>query len=97
VPIVLYHHERFDGAGYPHALAGSSIPELARLLAVADVYDALVSSRPYRPGWELELALDTIRSSAGTHFDPMMVELFFAVMESEGDGARFALGSLVNA
>jgi putative nucleotidyltransferase with HDIG domain len=91
VPIVLHHHERFDGAGYPHGLKGEGIPRLARLLAVADVYDALVSSRPYRAGWDHELALETIRDSSGTHFDPAMVDLFFQVIESEGDAARFAL------
>jgi HD-GYP domain-containing protein (c-di-GMP phosphodiesterase class II) len=93
IPIVRSHHERFDGGGYPQRLAGEEIPLLARLLAVADVYDALVSSRPYRPGWNHEEALATIRAGSGTHFDPRMVEAFFDVMEQEGDAARFSLST----
>lgn len=96
IPIVRHHHEKFDGTGYPDGLRGEGIPYLARLLAVADVYDALVSSRPYRPGWSYEAALDTIRETSGSHFDPVMVETFLDVMAREGDGARFAL-SLVEA
>ena len=91
IPVVLSHHERFDGGGYPQGLAGEKIPMLARLLAVADVYDALVSSRPYRPGWKHDEALANIRAGRGSHFDPVMVDAFFGVMETEGDAARFSL------
>ena len=91
IPIVLSHHERFDGGGYPQGLAGEKIPVLARLLAVADVYDALVSSRPYRPGWKHDEALANIRAGRGSHFDPVMVDAFFGVMDTEGDAARFSL------
>ena len=91
IPIVRSHHERFDGRGYPQGLAGEDIPILARLLAVADVYDALVSSRPYRPGWKHDQALDTIRTASGSQFDPRMVAAFFEVMQYEGDAARFSL------
>ncbi len=94
IPIVLYHHERVDGAGYPEQLKGGDIPFLARLLAVADVYDALVSNRPYRPGWSPHLAVDTIRGLAGAHFDPVMVTAFLGVMGAEGDAARFAIDPL---
>jgi len=97
VPIVLYHHERVDGAGYPEHLKGGDIPFLPRLLAVADVYDALVSDRPYRPGWSTTLAIDTIRGLAGAHFDPAMVDAFLGVMAVEGDGARFAIDPLAYA
>jgi putative nucleotidyltransferase with HDIG domain len=79
IPIVLYHHERFDGSGYPHGLRGNAIPSLARLVAVADVYDALVSDRPYREGWAPERAAALIQESAGTHFDPIMADAFAAV------------------
>jgi putative nucleotidyltransferase with HDIG domain len=79
LPVVLYHHERFDGKGYPRGLCGNAIPTLARLVAVADVYDALVSDRPYREGWAPERALAHILDSAGTHFDPVMADAFAAV------------------
>ncbi len=91
IPIVRYHHEKMDGTGYPDGLRGSAIPHGARLLAVADVYDALVSSRPYRPGWSFPYALDTIRIASGSHFDPVMVAAFLDVMKDEGDEARFSL------
>ena len=91
IPIVRYHHEKFDGTGYPDGLRGEEIPHGARLLAVSDVYDALVSSRPYRPGWSYPYALDTIRTAAGSHFDPVMVDAFLDVMAREGDAARFSL------
>lgn len=79
LPIVLYHHERFDGKGYPRGLRGDAIPRLARLVAVVDVYDALVSDRPYREGWLPERALEHIQSNAGTHFDPVMAHAFAGV------------------
>ncbi|MDA1080971.1 MAG: HD domain-containing protein [Gemmatimonadetes bacterium] len=90
VPIVLYHHERLDGAGYPAGLKGSNIPYLARLLSVADVYDALVSDRPYRIGVQTALAVEMIVADAGAGFEPAMVDAFVAVMADEGDEARFA-------
>lgn len=76
IPIVLYHHERFDGTGYPSGLRGDAIPSLARLVAVADVYDALVSDRPYREGWAPERAVAHILEKAGSHFDPVMAHAF---------------------
>lgn len=79
IPIVLYHHERFDGSGYPRGLRGDAIPSLARLVAVADVYDALVSDRPYRAGWLPERAVAHIREMAGAHFDPVMAQAFAVV------------------
>ncbi len=89
IPIVLHHHEKFDGRGYPDGLRGESIPYLARLVAVADVYDALVSNRPYRPGWEHAAVLAHMRVEAGVHFDPEIVEAFLVVMDHFGDQARF--------
>ncbi|HUU35184.1 MAG TPA: HD domain-containing phosphohydrolase [Vicinamibacterales bacterium] len=80
LPIVLEHHERFDGQGYPDGKAGEGIHRLARVLAVADVYDALVSDRPYRPGLGATVAIDHIRTNAGTHFDPVVVEAFLRVV-----------------
>ena len=81
LPIILYHHERWDGLGYPEGLKGLEIPRLARLLAVADVYDAMVSARPYRNGMDPQSALDEIRSCSGTQFDPEMAAALLRVME----------------
>jgi putative nucleotidyltransferase with HDIG domain len=78
VPGVLYHHERWDGAGYPTGLMGSAIPLLVRILAVADVFDALTSDRPYRKGLGFDAATATIRSEAGRQFDPDVVTAFLA-------------------
>ena len=74
LPIVLYHHERWNGSGYPEGLKGTDIPRLARLVAVADVFDAMVSARPYRPALDPDTVLVHIRSGAGVDFDPEMVE-----------------------
>jgi len=75
--IALNHHERFDGTGYPHGIAGKDIPLVARIVAVADVYDALVSSRPYKKPWTEADAQDYLEKNAGTQFDPICVEAFF--------------------
>lgn len=74
--IALHHHERWDGRGYPHGLAGEDIPLAARVVAVADVYDALTSDRVYRPGMAGSKALAIIRQGRGNHFDPRLVDLF---------------------
>jgi putative nucleotidyltransferase with HDIG domain len=79
IPIVFQHHERFDGKGYPNGLSGESISLHARILAVADVVDALVSDRPYRPGWSREKVLVYTRENAGQEFDPEVVEAFFRI------------------
>ena len=76
IPIVRHHHERFDGSGYPDRLAGRAIPYLARVLTVADVYDALVSDRPYRGGWAHQEAVDYIAKRVGMEFDPEIVAAF---------------------
>jgi len=81
------HHERWDGTGYPRGLKGDQIPLAARLFAVADVWDALQSDRPYRARWPREQALEYIRSQAGKHFDPEVVELFLKVIGAEADTA----------
>lgn len=77
--IARYHHEHWDGNGYPHSLAGEEIPLCARIVAIADVYDALRSSRPYKEPWSHEGAAAIIREGAGTHFDPALVEAFEAL------------------
>jgi HD-GYP domain-containing protein (c-di-GMP phosphodiesterase class II) len=73
LPGVLYHHERFDGKGYPHGLVGEKIPFLARLLAVADGFDAMNSGRPYRPALDQAVVLEELKQRAGTHWDPQIV------------------------
>lgn len=70
------HHERFDGTGYPLGLRGDQIPLEGRITALADVFDALMSSRSYKESWSFDRALDEIRSASGTHFDPQVVEAF---------------------
>jgi putative nucleotidyltransferase with HDIG domain len=70
------HHERYDGAGYPGGLKAEQIPLAARLIAVADAFDAMTSNRPYRPAMPIEAALDQIRRNAGTQFDPTVTEAF---------------------
>jgi GAF domain-containing protein len=81
LPRCQYHHEKWDGTGYPEGLKGEDIPRIARVMAVADVYDALTSSRPYRQAWSHERAIATIRQDSGTHFDPAVVEAFLEVIE----------------
>ncbi len=75
--IALTHHEKWDGSGYPDGLSGEHIPLCGRIVAVADVFDALMSSRPYKPAWPLEQTLAFIRDNAGRHFDPMLVNCLF--------------------
>jgi PAS domain S-box-containing protein len=74
--IALGHHEWWDGSGYPQGLAGEQIPLAARIVALADVFDALTHDRPYKPAWALEAALDEIASLSGRQFDPAVVEAF---------------------
>lgn len=75
--IALNHHEKFDGMGYPSGLKGQEIPLVARIVAVADVFDALVSERPYKQAWPAHQALDYIKQQSGHHFDPQCVSAFF--------------------
>lgn len=76
--IAYYHHERWDGTGYPEGLKGEEIPLSARIVAVVDVFDALVSERPYKMAFSLEKAFAIIESEKGVHFDPKVVDVFFA-------------------
>ncbi|MCR5813946.1 MAG: HD domain-containing protein [Desulfovibrio sp.] len=79
--LTTYHHERWSGGGYPEGLAGEAIPLSARIMAVADVFDALVSNRAYKKGFPLEKAFQIIREESGTHFDPKIVTAFFAAQD----------------
>ncbi len=81
IPGVCYHHERYDGRGYPEGLEGREIPEFGRIIAVADAFDAMTSDRPYRKGMPVEKALQIIRDGAGTQWDPEYANLFVTHME----------------
>jgi HD-GYP domain-containing protein (c-di-GMP phosphodiesterase class II) len=78
LPYVLFHHERWDGTGYPSGRAHEQIPSGARILAVADAFDAMISHRPYRHAMPLHRALAEVRACAGTQFDPAVVRAFLA-------------------
>ena len=79
-----YHHERWDGKGYPYGLAKTNIPLQGRIMAVADVYDALVTERPYKKAFPEQVAVDIILDGSGSHFDPHIVDIFTEVKEDFG-------------
>jgi len=80
--IAYSHHEKYDGSGYPEGLAGGEIPLYGRITAIADVFDALTSIRPYKRAWSFEEALELIRSESGKHFDPVLVDIFVTNIET---------------
>lgn len=97
--IALGHHEKFDGSGYPQGLKGEAIPIFSRIVAVADVFDALSSDRPYKRAWPLEAAVEYLRAKRGSHFDPRCVDAFLAAwpqvlairarfQDAQGDGQK---------
>jgi ribonuclease P protein subunit RPR2 len=77
--VVRFHHEHWDGSGYPDGLSGEEIPLVARVFAVADVLDALTTDRPYRPASPLSVAREMIVAESGTHFDPRVVDAFQSI------------------
>ncbi|MDC5850906.1 two-component system response regulator [Vibrio europaeus] len=79
--IALYHHEKWDGSGYPHGLKGEDIPLSARIVAIADVFDALTSERPYKKAWPIEKATALLEEEAGSHFDPTLVPIFLQQLD----------------
>jgi putative two-component system response regulator len=76
--IALYHHEKWDGTGYPSGIAGEAIPFVARIVAIVDVFDALIHKRVYKEAFPLGEALDIIRSERGRHFDPTLADMFLS-------------------
>lgn len=88
--IVLHHHERFDGTGYPQGLSGEEIPIISRIVSVADCYSAMVSNRPYRGKRSPEEAASELKAYSGTQFDPQVVVAFLAVLEGESEQYRRA-------
>jgi len=94
--IARYHHERFDGTGYPEGLSGTDIPLAARIVAVADVFDALISVRPYKPAYPPPDAVMMIEIESGRHFDPVIVDAFLACVDGDLErslGIRFDTAS----
>lgn len=89
LPAVLHHHEQWDGGGYPHGLAGEQIPELARIIAVADAHDAMTSNRPYRCGLPLGRVHRIFQQGKGTHWEPRVVSAYFDVLD------RLLLGAVL--
>lgn len=83
--VALYHHERFDGSGYPYKLKGYEIPVAARIMAIADVFDALVSVRCYKQAFEFDEALQIIKDGAGKQFDPFLAEAFLSLRNELAD------------
>jgi putative two-component system response regulator len=78
--IARYHHEKWDGSGYPLGLSGEDIPEAARIIAIADVFDALTTKRPYKEPWSLEETVKVMQENSGSHFDPRLLALFLGIM-----------------
>ena len=79
--IILYHHEKVDGSGYPYGLKGDEIPYITRIFTVADVFDALTSNRPYKKSFSLEESMKIIRDDARTHFDKEIIDVFEEIYE----------------
>ena len=78
--VALRHHEKWDGSGYPDGLAGNAIPESARIVAIADVFDALTMRRPYKEPWPIDRVVGAIREGVGSHFDPRLAEAFLSIL-----------------
>lgn len=88
--MVKYHHERWDGKGYPEALAGEEIPLGARIIAVADTYQAMTSDRPYRKGLATEIAMAELRRFSGSQFDPVLIETFCSIQDTFGKKTEYS-------
>jgi diguanylate cyclase (GGDEF)-like protein len=86
IPSIFYHHERWDGKGYPNGIKGEEIPIGARIIAIADVYQALTSDRPYRKAHSKKTAIKIIKDSSGTQFDPRIVDIFLKILQEEKGG-----------
>jgi HD-GYP domain-containing protein (c-di-GMP phosphodiesterase class II) len=83
IPAVIGHHERYDGRGYPRRIAGRDIPLAARILCIADSFDAMVSKRSYKSSMSVDFAINELEKGAGTQFDPSIVNLFLVMLEKD--------------
>lgn len=88
IPGIKYHHERWDGLGYPEGLKGEEIPLYARMILIADTYDAMTSTRPYRLALDKEIAFEELRKCSGTQFDSSLVEAFIRTMRKQDAGEK---------
>jgi diguanylate cyclase (GGDEF)-like protein/PAS domain S-box-containing protein len=88
IPLVFYHHERWDGKGYPSGIKGEEIPIGSRIIAVADVYQALTSDRPYRKAFKQDKAIKIIKEGAGSQFDPQIVDIFLKILQKKSKSSR---------
>ena len=77
----LYHHERYDGTGYPNGLSGEAIPRIARIISVADTFDAMTATRCYRKGMDPKIALEELKRNRGTQFDPEITDTFLEIAD----------------
>ena len=84
--IAASHHERWDGSGYPQGLKGEQIPLCGRIVAIADVFDALTHDRPYKKAWSLEAAVVEMKRLNGIQFDPALMSVFLSIVEADGIG-----------
>jgi putative nucleotidyltransferase with HDIG domain len=89
-PMIRHHHERWDGSGYPDKIGGQEIPFAARILTVADVWDALTTTRSYRPAFDATKAFRIMKEESGRTFDPELLPLFQTVLEAMGAGVQLA-------
>lgn len=89
---VLHHHEAYDGSGYPGGLRGDEIPIEARIVAIIDAFDAMISSRPYRPGLGVPEAIERLQRAAGSQFDPVLTPVFVRIAITEAPGVFEATG-----
>ena len=92
IPMVLHHHERFDGRGYPGGLKGDDIPLMARIVCVADSFDAMTSDRAYRPRFTVVKAMEEMENCKGTQFDPELVDAFMIAMRDHKEEVIKDLG-----
>jgi putative nucleotidyltransferase with HDIG domain len=93
LPVIRHHHERYDGNGYPDGLKGNAIPHLARIVALADSFDAMVADRPYRKASSRNKAIAEIKRCSGTQFDPYIAEVFVAMLEQTDFGAALLIAT----
>ena len=93
---ILHHHERFDGKGYPSGLAGEQIPIAARILAVVDAYESMVTERPYRKAMDRDAAIEELMACSGTQFDPRVVEHFIEIVGKDEVANRTELSMTVS-
>ena len=92
MPGIRHHHENYDGTGYPDGLRGEAIPRFARIVAIADTFDAVTTDRPYRPGRAPQEAIEVLRTDAGKRFDPRFVDRFVEAVERRAGVALASRG-----